>query len=180
MTMVKSHTRKKYAKPANEEIRAVSNAATDYIKQWTARELGKIQQAQTSPLCIPVSNGYKIGQYRLTTHPNKTCEVYDHNHELVHIFENKISAMLYTVYTIKRRYQSADEIMVLDKEINKNYTDMLSLRHGIEAARKNKDYLLVDSRLARLEIAETKLTIARRKVSQIHLYAKLAKVWDLT
>jgi len=178
MTMVKSHTRKKYANPAKHEIRAVSNAATDYIKQWTTRELGKIQQAQTSPLCIPVNNGYKIGQYRLITHPNKTCEVYNHNHELVHIFENKISAMLYTVYTIKRRYHSADEIIILDREINKNYTDMLSLRHIIEAARKNKDYLLVDSRVARLEMAETKLTIARNKVSQIHLYAKLAKVWD--
>ena len=96
--MAKPHTRKKYARPANQDIRAVSNAATDYIKQWTNRELGKLQIEGNTPLCIPVNNGYKIGLYQLIIYPNKTCDVLNHNREFVHRFENKISAILYACY----------------------------------------------------------------------------------
>ena len=178
MTMVKSYTRKKYAKPANHEIRAVSNAATDYIKQWTTRELGKIQLGASSPICVPVKNGYKIGLYQLTVHPNKTCDVHNHNGDFVHRFEGKISAILYAIYTIKRKYYAADEILACDREINKCYTDMLSLRHAVEEARKRKDYVTVDTRLPRLEMAETRLNLARDKISKIHKTAKYNKVWE--
>jgi hypothetical protein len=176
--MAKSHTQKKYAKPAKHELRAVSNAATDYIKQWTERELGKIQQEQISPVCIPVKNGYKIGLYTLTVHPNKTCDVYNHCNEFIHRFENKVSAILYTIYTIKHKYYNADDLLLWDKEINKNYIDMLNLRRIIETANKNKDYATVDIRTARLEIAETKLTLAREKISNLHKTAKYYKIWE--
>jgi len=176
--MVKSYTQKKYAKPAKQEIQAVSNAATDYIKQWTTRELGKLQQAQTSPLCIPVKNGYRIGLYQLTVYPNKTCDVFDHNREFLHRFEGKVSAILYVIYTIKKQYWSADEILHWDREINKCYTDMLALRNIIQKARERKDYVTVDTRTPRLEIAETRLNLARDKISKIHKTAKYYKIWE--
>ena len=176
--MVKSHTRKKYAKPANKEIRAVSNAATDYIKQWTARELDKLQQAQSGPLCIPIKNGYRIGLYQLTVHPNKTCDVYDHNREFIHRFEGKVSAILYVIYTIKKQYWTADEILMWDREINKCYTDMLNLRRVVEAAKQRQDYVTVDTRMPRLEIAETRLNLARDKISKLHKTAKYYKIWE--
>jgi hypothetical protein len=176
--MVKLHTRKKFAKPANKEIQEVSNAATEYIKQWTNRELGKLQQEQTSPLCIPIKNGYRIGLYRLTVYPNKTCDVYNHNGDLVHRFETKISAILYTIYTIKKQYWTADEILTWDREINKCYTDMVNLRRVIEGARQRKDYITVDTRLPRLEIAETRLNRARDKISKLHKTAKYYKIWE--
>lgn len=176
--MVKSPTRKKSANPAKNEIRAVSNAATDYIKQWTTRELGKIQTEQKSPICIPTNNGYKIGLYTLTVYPNKTCDVVNQNNEFVQRFENKVSAILYVIYTIKKQYWSADEILVWDKEINKCYTDMLNLRRIIEGARQRKDYVTVDTRLTRLEMAETRLTFARDKISKIHKTAKYYKIWE--
>ena len=176
--MAKSSTRKKSANPAKNEIRAVSNAATDYIKQWTTRELGKIQTEQKSPICIPTNNGYKIGLYTLTVYPNKTCDVVNQNNEFVQRFENKVSAILYVIYTIKKQYWSADEILVWDKEINKCYTDMLNLRRIIEGARQRKDYVTVDTRLTRLEMAETRLTFARDKISKIHKTAKYYKIWE--
>jgi len=178
MTMVKSYTKRKFASPAKSEIRAVSNAATDYIKQWTTRELGKLQSEQTSPLCLPLKNGYKIGLYTLRVYPNKTCELFDYNNDLVHIFENKISAILYAIYTIKRKYWAADEIRAIDTVINKNYTDMLSLRRSIESAKKRQDYVSVDIKQIKLDIAETQLTQARNKMAQIHRYAKTSKVWE--
>lgn len=182
--MVKSYTRRKFVKkkatynPSPNEVVQVTDATADYIKQWTKRELGKLQENRDTSICIPVKNGYKIGLYNLRVHPNKTCEVFDCNNELVHVFENKISAILYTIYTIKRKYYAADELLALDSVINKNYTDMLSLRRVIERARINKDYVIVDSRQNRLEIAEKELATAREKVLKIHRHAKLAKIWE--
>jgi len=69
-------------------------------------------------------------------------------------------------------------LLMWDREINKNYIDMLNLRRIVDAARKRGDYTVVDSRTARLEIAETKLNFAREKISAIHRTAKLNKVWE--
>ena len=180
--MVKSYTQKKYAKknktPVPHEVKELTNAATDYIKHWTNREIGKLHRDEKTPICIPVKNGYRVGLYHLTVYPNRTCAVYDHNREFVHCFESKVSAVLYTIYTIKNRLYIADELLLWDREINKNYADMLNLRRIIEAARKREDYNVVDSRLARFEVAETKLNFAREKIAQIHRIAKLNKVWE--
>jgi hypothetical protein len=176
--MAKSHTQRKYAKPANKEIRAVSNAATDYIKQWTNRELDRLQKENTSPICIPVKDGYRVGLYQLIVNPNKTCDLLDHNREFVHRFETKISAILYAIYTIKKQYWTADEILLWDREINKCYTDMISLRNMVEKARQRQDYVTVDTRLPRLEIAEARLNHARDKISKIHKTAKYYKIWE--
>ena len=177
--MAKSPTRKKYAKkPTDEFSREVSKVATDYIKQWTNRQLGKIQRDEKYPVCVPTKDGYRIGLYRLTVFPNKTCDVYDQNHEFIHRFETKVSAILFTIYTIKRRYSSADEILLWDRVINKNYTDVLTLQRTIEYARKQKDFDLVDIRQSRLDIAQAQLQFARDKIAQLHRFAKLAKVWE--
>lgn len=176
--MARSRTRKKFVSPPKSQIRNLTNAATDYIKQWTERELGKLHVSEKSPVCIPVKNGYRIGLYHLHINQNKTCDVLDHNREFVHRFENKISAILYSIYTIKKQYWIADQIVYWNQEINKNYTDMLSLRHGIASARRRKDFFGVDIRMSRLEISETKLTFARNKILGIHRTAKLNKVWE--
>jgi hypothetical protein len=183
MKMVKSHTRKKFVKKKStnktpDAVTQITNQATDYIKQWTRRELGKLQENRDTSICIPTNTGYKIGLYNLQVYPNKTCELFDRNNELVHIFENKISAILYTIYTIKRKYKAADDILRLDTDINKNYTDMLTLRRGIVRATIDKDYVTLDSRQNRLEIAERELELARAKMAQIHRDAKFNKVWE--
>jgi len=176
--MAKSHTRKKYDKQVNPTVAQELNQVTDYIKRWTNRELGKLQEQSSTPICVPTNTGYRIGLYRLHVHPNKTCDVYNHNGEFVHRFEGKISAILYTIYTIKQKYYNASEIITLDREINKCYTDMLSLRRSIDQARLRKDYITVDTRMPRLEMAESRLNIARDKIQRLHRDAKLAKVWE--
>ena len=176
--MAKSSTRKKSAKDVPTEVTQVINLAADYIKWWTDRELERLRTENSNPVCVPVKNGYRIGLYRLQVHPNKSCEVYNFNREMLHRFESKVSAILYTIYTIKQRYMQADEILQWDREINKNYTDMLSLRRSLEQAQREKDYDIVDIRRARLEIAQSKLEFARDKISKIHKHAKYNKVWE--
>jgi hypothetical protein len=180
MKMAKSHTRKKFVKKSQTHQQEVPeiNAVTDYIKRWTNRELAKIQKEESAPICIPTNDGYRIGSFRLKVHINKTCDVLDHNLEFVHRFESKISAILYAIYTIKKQYWQADELVHLNSEINKNYTDMLSFRWGVEQARKRQDYIAVDNRQARLEIAENRLNLARDRISKIHKTAKYYKVWE--
>lgn len=177
--MAKSFTRKKYdkKKPLPPAIKEISNVATEYIKQWTRGELARFQH-EGKPICVPTKNGYKIGLYALEIQQDRTCTVWNHHRELVHTFDNKINAILWTVYTIKHRYWVSDQIMALDKEINKNYVDTQTLRRGIQLARDINDYYKVDIKQARLEIAEKKLEVARDRLSKIHKSAKYNKVWD--
>jgi len=176
--MAKSRTRKKFAKKLNPQLHQLANATTDYIRQWTQRELGKIHATEQNPVCVPVKNGYQIGLYLLHINPNRTCDVLDHNREFVHRFESKISAILYAIYTVKRQYWLADQILSCDKEINKNYTDILALRHCIEQARQRRDYDTVDIKNSRLEIAESQLNLARDRISKMHKTGKYNKVWE--
>jgi hypothetical protein len=179
MKMARSHTRKKFAKnPRTSVPKEITNVAADYIKQWTSRELGRIQGNEPQPVCVQIKNGYLVGLYRLIVNPNKTCDLFDINRELVHRFESKISAILYAIYTTKRQYAKGDEIISVDRVINKCYTDMLYLRNIIEKAKKQQDYVIVDTRLPRLEIAETSLNLARDRMTKIHNLAKYYKVWE--
>ena len=175
--MAKSRTRKTSAKHIPAEIAVQLDAVTDYIKQWTDRELEKIKTSNNTPVCIPVKGGYRLGNYRIQVSVNKTSELYDQNRELVHTFDDKISAVLYAIYTIKMNYKTADEIMLWDKEINKNYADMQAMQRSQQQARVKKDYEIVDIRQARLEIAEKQLEIARSKILKIQTHAKYNKVW---
>jgi len=176
--MAKSRTRKKSAKPQVPPIvREITNAATAYIKYWTNHELGKLQNAHT-PICIPIKNGYKIGTYTLTVRNNKSCDLIDANNEFVHTFDNKINAILYTVFSIKNRLNDAREILQLDKEINKHSTDIMAMKRSQIRARDKKDYEIVDIRQARLEISQKQLETAQNKISKIHKLAKYFKVWE--
>jgi len=178
MKMAKSRTRKTSAKHIPAEIAVHLDTFTDYIKQWTDRELENIRTANQIPVCIPVKGGYRLGGYRIQVFPNKTTELYNLNRELVHTFDNKISAVLYAIYTIKMNYKTADEIMLWDKEIYKNYSDFVNLKRTIDRARKSQDYEIVDIRTARLEIAQANLEFARDKLSLLHRRAKFNKVWE--
>lgn len=174
--MAKLHTSKK-SNNIHPDVARELHQVTDYIKQWTDKELADLHTNRT-PICIPVKGGYKIGLYNLRTFPNKMCEVWNHNNELVHAFKDKVSAVLYTIYTIKNKHWIADDILRLDREINKNYSDVLTMRRFIESARKRNEHEHADIREARLHTAETKLTYAQAKMQDIHRRAKLAKVWE--
>jgi hypothetical protein len=177
MKMAKSSTKKLNKQLIPPDIAQELNSVTDYIKHWTLQEINRMQQASKSPICIPIKQGYRIGLYTLKTY-NVGCDVNNPNGELIHTFEDKRSAVLYTIYTIKRQYKTADTILALDIEINKNYADIQAWRRHIVQARKKKDYYSADIRQSRLEIAEKCLSHARNEISKIYLTAKHNKIWD--
>lgn len=174
--MVKSRIQKKSNKQTSPNLNNAIAATTQHIKQWTQKELGVLQQ-QRIPVCIPVKHGYKIGLYNLKTYPNRTCDVRDHHDELIHTFCDKVSAVLYTIYTIKGKYWISADILRLDKEINKHYIDVIMMRRQMESARKRRDFDAVDIRQARLDLIEAKLKSAQEQMRSIHNDAKKNKVW---
>ena len=176
--MAKSRTKRKSAKdnmPA--EVSKFVDGAADYIQHWTRTELHRIQSQL--PICVHIKSGYLVGPYTLKITQGKKCEVYNKSQELIHTFEDKRSAVLYAIYSIKRRYKTADNILNLDTEINKNYADIQAWNNHIAKARKRQDYDTADIRQARLEIAEKTLEYTRSEISKIHLTAKYTKIWDL-
>jgi predicted RNase H-like nuclease len=174
--MAKSYTRKKYDKLPVEVTKPL-DTFTDYLQRWTQYELGRLQQNRTA-ICTPVKGGYRIGTYSLKVYPNKMCEVMDRDDEIIHTFKDKVSAVLYTIYTIKRYFKVADEILHTDQEINKNYIDVLTMRRCMMAARKRLDFDSSDIREARLDVAETKLKRAEEHMKKLHHTAKINKVWE--
>jgi hypothetical protein len=179
MKMAKSSTRKKSNNLAiPKEGVELMNSFTDYVKAWTEREFKTLHEIRDTSICVPTSDGYRIGLYRLRVHKNKTCSVYDRNENFVHTFETKVSAVIYTIYNIKHRFTLADELLSLDREINRNYTDTLVLKRGIEYARKHHDYVSMDIKQARLQEAELLLTKSKDKVSTMLATAKARKVWQ--
>jgi hypothetical protein len=177
--MAKSYTRKKFNKAIPPDVARQLDSVTDYIKHWTLHELHQLQTQQTTPICIPVKNGYRVGLYMLRVYNNKKCDVFDPNGEIVHGFANQRSAILYTIYTIRKLYKQADNILKLDIEINKNSADIQAWRAHIITAKKRKDYDTVDIRTARMQMAQKQLEIALDKISKIYLTAKYNKIWDL-
>ena len=178
--MARSRTRRRFAKKDTvyipPEVSREIDQTAQRIKRFTNRELNNLQQNQ-NPLCIPVENGYRIGSYRLKYYPDKSCEVWDDGKYLVHVFRDKVSAVLYTIYTIKQDINLAYEIMRLDQVINKNYTDIMYFRRCAQAAEKRKEYSAADARMARIDLAERKLRNAQAELTRIHRIAKANKVW---
>lgn len=173
--MAKLRTQKKFAKPqiTDPETLLVIDATTQYLKYWTDRELSR----HNSSICVPTKNGYRIGKYKLKVNKNHSCSLYSNSNEFIHTFENKVSAVLYTIYTIKQQYLTADTLLLLDKEINKNYTDILALTRGLDRAKRQKDFESVDIRRARIDVAKNQLSLARKRLSVLHGVAKFNKVW---
>jgi len=160
-----------------QDISRMVDSAADYINHWTKTELTRIQRS--APICVPVKNGYKIGAYKLIVGKNNQCAVYDQFNELKHTFENKRSAVLYVIYNLKRQYKTADNILKLDIEINKNYTDIQAWRNCMRSAKIKKDFDTMDIRQSRLDLAEKQLELAQSDLSKIYLMAKYNKIWDL-
>jgi hypothetical protein len=171
--MAKSSTRKKSGKSqVSSELKQLTDLATNYIKDWTERELGRHSSA-----CIAIKNGYRIGLYKILSNNVKMWDVLNGHGEVVHTFDSKVSAILYTLYTIKGRYATADRLRHLDLELNKHYMDIMSTRNVMEKCRKNKDFEAYDIRRSRLDLSEKLFEIVKNDIAEMHRIAKFNKVW---
>ena len=151
--------------------------ATRQIKNWTTQEITHLHRVDRTPVCVPTSDGYRIGLYKLNCQDNR-YRLYDANQTFVHEFDSKASAVLYAIFSIKNNVVKAAEILDLDQDINKNYMDMVMLSRRIAGLQRQNDWMGAEIREYRLEIAERRLEALRDKISKIHRSAKYNKIWD--
>ncbi len=192
--MARSHTRKKYTRtkksPAcslekqeqekfSREIEQGIRTTNARLKSLAQRELEQ-QQASRTPVCIPVADGYRIGLYYVKQIDTNGFKVLDRNSELVYEFSDKITAVLYVIYTVQGKIQSAQELQDLDREINTQKVNIRQMNHAVRIAKANKNYSMLDIRIARLDDAVAKLTIATERLCALHHRAKINKVWQKT
>jgi len=174
-------TRAKSTKPQISAIPKITEVdaaqATRQIKNWTRQEITHLHQVDRTPICMPTSDGYRIGLYKLTCTDHR-YRLYDADQMFIHEFDSKASAVLYAIHLIKDNIHKATEILDLDQDINKNYMDVLMLRRKIAGLQRQSDWISAEIREYRLEIAQRRLEALRDKISKIHRSAKYNKIWD--
>jgi hypothetical protein len=151
--------------------------ATRQIKNWTTQEITHLHKVDRTPVCVPTSDGYRIGLYKLNCQDNR-YRLYDASQIFVHEFDSKASAVLYAIFSIKNNVIKAAEILDLDQDINKNYMDVVMLSRRITGLQRQNDWTGAEIREYRLEIAQRRLEALRDKISKIHRSAKYNKIWD--
>lgn len=110
------------------------NEGTKYLKNWTLKELKKYR---TEPVVIPTgSYGFLVGHFSVTG-INKTCwEVAQIDNKLVHNFFDKKTAILYCLYETTKRYDKANELILLDGKIGRLNN---SIKHYQRILDRSKD-----------------------------------------
>jgi hypothetical protein len=183
LAKAKAKTQAKSSKPKTPPMSAQkitdidAEKATRQIKNWTTQEITHLHKVNRTPVCVPTSDGYRIGLYKLNCQDNR-YRLYDANQTFVHEFDSKASAVLYAIFSIKNNVVKAAEILDLDQDINKNYMDVVMLSRRITGLQRQNDWTGAEIREYRLEIAERRLEALRDKISKIHRSAKYNKIWD--
>ena len=165
------------AEPTPRIAQIDAEQATRQIKNWTKSEITHLHKVNRTPVCVPTSDGYRIGLYKINCQDNR-YRLYDADQQFIHEFDSKASAVLYAIYVIKNNVQKATEILDLDQDINKNYMDVVMLSRKIAGLQRQADWIGAEIREYRLEIAERRLESLRDEISKIHRSAKYNKIWD--
>jgi len=164
--------------PATSKITEIdAEQATRQIKNWARQEITHLHQVDRTPVCVPTSDGYRIGLYKLNCQDNR-YRLHGADQIFIHEFDSKASAVLYAIFSIKNNITKAAEILDLDQDINKNYMDVVMLSRRITGLQRQSDWIGAEIREYRLEIAERRLEALRDKISKIHRSAKYNKIWD--
>ena len=152
MKQAKSRTRKKFKKLPYErlgfsrgQIEQAAQATTAYLKDWTTRELKNIVLKEKIPVCIPIGDhGFLVGRYRVENVNGDCWRVLDNNHDEVHNFCRKLSAIYYCVASELKLYQLAQQLLTSDNTVSKLELDNDYFNHTIKVSLKKQDYFRAD------------------------------------
>ena len=174
MKTEKSSTTKKSSNLTKAQaIEGAAQIATEYIKNWTKKELIRLQ-TDKNPICIPINNGYLVGRFILAN-VEHSWQVSDSSRKIIHNFQHKLSAMLYATYTSKNQFVQADNLLMLDLEFSKHTNDIFSYKHHIARVLKSKNYDTYDALTARLNLSIMKLSVVEKKLKKAQNCAKYSK-----
>ena len=180
-----SHITKKSKRPYEKlgfsrgQIEQAADLTTRYLKEWTDRELQNLVINEKLPVCLPLGNrGFLIGRYRMYPVGKHTWRVLDNNHEFVHDFSRKLSAVFYCLTTQLNKLNLAREILTADTAVGKLEVDQDYYMYSIKNYTKKQDFFRVDLAKLRYIQAEHDLRFANQELEKTINTAKYLKVQE--
>jgi hypothetical protein len=152
--------------------------ATSKLRHWTNRELVDLSVRKNLPVAFPISNGIRIGLFKVKFDSDHACLVYDNHESLIQQFSSKINAVLFCVHTIKKEYIAAKRIRDLDLERQKNQIDIARLQSLLRKG--SFDTETTDILFARLSFHKSKLASANEQLEKLYKLAKFKELWRQT
>ena len=180
------HTKRKHKPKAYEklgftqdQIEQAARATTEYLKEWTDRELQDLVLNQKIPVCLPIGDrGFLIGRYRMYPVGKHTWRVLDNNQEFVHDFSRKLSAVFYCLTTQLNKLNLARSILTADTAVGKLELDQDYYMYSIKNYAKKQDFFRVDLAKLRYIQAQHELVFANQELEKTINTAKYLKVQE--
>ena len=163
------------------EAKTVETAAelvAGYVKSWAKTEINRIVGLNHVPVIIPLKNGYKVNSQTVLKQSNDTWRLNNVNNELIHVFFDRRSAVIYSILSQQKKYTVADEIQLKDSRVNKLYTDFQHYESSMRRASKKKNYSAIDVLASRYYDTQEMLYYAKNDLEKTLRLNKYLKVWE--
>lgn len=149
-----------------------------YVNQWTTKELFRLAQTSTKPICLPRPDaGYFIGKYEVWPQSGQwICQNY-FTHETLN-FNQKQSAVFYSLCNSAGYVKLADAIANSDAEITKLQNDLEFYNHSLRISTSKADEFRMILYKSRITDTRFKLNIVFKQLQKTIRHAKYLKVWS--
>lgn len=172
--MVASATKKEYAKQA----KMVIDATARFLGEWTEHQVHALAINNKTPYIWPLGkSGYAIGNRRIMS-DHGYWQLQDTYHEKIHVFDDKLSAVFYSLCEQKGYTKLSESILLADSEVLKLKNDVIHYEASMDRAIKNKKSDSISIWQARLFDAKLKLKTARNQLQKSLTSAKYIKYWE--
>jgi len=174
--MAKSRTKRKASSKDIEEIHRVTDAFTDYVRQWTKKEARKL--AFSEIVIIPATWGFQVGKFSVKSNEH-VWQVYNSFNELQHSFGDRRSAITWCIFDQINKFKLRDRLWAEDTKLSNLVQDQKHYTYSKQKALKKKDLFSVDVFNARLAEVESQLEPAKQDLEKTLKSAKYLKgIWE--
>ena len=172
--MVASLTKKEYVAQAKTIVEATAR----YLGEWTESQVQKLSITKHTPYIWPLGdNGYVIGHCRVM-YNHGYWQLQNTYQERVHTFDQKLSAVFYTLCEQKGYWKLAQSIKLLDGQALKLKNDIVYYEASVNRAVKNKKFENAEIWRSRLKNAQLQLKSANLQLQKSLTSAKYIKYWE--
>jgi len=174
--MAKSRTKRKSTDITVSNIKAVAEAATTYVKQWTKQEAHRL--AKQELVIIPANWGLQVGKYSVKN-TVQGWRVENGSGDLINNFTSKRSAVAWCIVYQTNRHAISERLLKQDNRLSKLSQDHINYLHSKQQAHKKRDYFAVDVAEARLLESTVHLEAAKIDLEKTLNSAKYLKgIWE--
>lgn len=118
---------KLFTKKQLKELKQVSTLGTQYLFTWTKTEL---KNYHDKPVVIPNGRyGFSVGKFAINGISKDCWQVTNTANKFVNNFADKKTAIVYCLYEVSKRYNFAQEILILDDKLSRLDDDIQNYQY---------------------------------------------------